>query len=75
MRFRVVYEFHTDESKAKSALKKIPSLFSKPHIDKLSDGGFAVVAGEYDKRDWAEAATKKLYENGLWGGICTEEIK
>lgn len=73
MRFKVVYEFHGTEQKAKSAMKKIPKLFSKPHIHKCKDGKFAVVAGEYDRKDWADAAVKKLYENGLWGGIYTEE--
>lgn len=73
MIYKVVYEFHRDEAKAKSALKKIPSAFSKPHIYKMKDGTLAVLAGEYDKADWANAAVKKLYECGLWGGILQEE--
>jgi len=74
MRFKVVYEFHRTEQKAKSALKKIPKLFSNPHLYKMEDGTFAVVAGEYDRKDWAESAVKKLYENKLWGGILSEDV-
>ena len=74
MRFRVVYEFHDSEQKAKAALKKIPKLFSKPRIHKCKDGRFAVLAGEYDRKDWADAAVKKLYEHRLWGGIFIEDI-
>ncbi len=73
MKYKVVYEFHKDEQKAKSALKKIPKVFSKPYIYKMKDGTCAVLAGEYDRHDWADAAVKKLYENGLWGGILQEE--
>ena len=73
MRYKVVYEFRKDESKAKTALKKIPKIFSKPFLYKMKDGTFAVVAGEYDRKDWADAAVKKLYENKLWGGILQEE--
>ena len=73
MRYKVVYEFHKDEGKAKSALKKIPKVFSKPYIYKMKDGTFAVLAGEYDRKDWADAAVKKLYEKGLWGGILQEK--
>ena len=73
MKFKVVYEFYKDESKAKTTLKKIPKLFSKPYVYKMKDGTFAVVAGEYDKREWADAAVKKLYENKLWGGILLED--
>ena len=73
MRFKVVFEFHRVEQKAKSSLKKIPKLFSKPYIYKMKDGTFAVLAGEYDRKDWADAAVKKLYEHGLWGGILTED--
>lgn len=74
MKFKVVYEFHSNESKAKSALKRIPKLFSHPHITQLKDGSYAVIAGEYDRKDWAEAAVHKLYENKLYGGICLEDI-
>lgn len=74
MRFKVVYEFHRTESKAKSALKKIPKLFSNPNLYKMKDGTFAVLAGEYDRKDWADAAVRKLYEHGLWGGIFIEDI-
>ena len=74
MRFKVVYEFHNSETKAKQALKRIPKLFSKPHITKLPDGKYAVIAGEYDRKDWADAAVHKLYENHLWGGILTDDI-
>ena len=73
MRYKVVYVFHSEESKAKSALKKIPKDFSKPHLYKMKDGTYAVLAGEYDRKDWADAAVKKLYEKGLWGGILQEE--
>ena len=73
MKYKVVYEFHKDEAKAKSALKKIPKIFSKPYIHKMKDGTFAVLAGEYDRKDWADAAVKKLYENKLWGGLLQEE--
>ena len=73
MIYKVVYEFHKDETKAKSALKKIPKIFSKAHIYKMKDGTLAVLAGEYDKEDWANAAVKKLDECGLWGGILQEE--
>lgn len=73
MRFKVVYEFHNSEQKAKAALKRIPKLFSKPHVYKCKDGKYAAVAGEYDRKDWADAAVHKLYENKLWGGIYTEE--
>jgi hypothetical protein len=73
MRFKVVYEFHSSESMAKKALKKIPKLFSNPHISQLKDGGYAVIAGEYDRKDWAEAAVHKLYENKLWGGVYSSD--
>ena len=73
MKYKVVYEFHKDEGKVKSALKKIPKDFSKPYIYKMKDGTFAVLAGEYDRKDWADAAVKKLYKNKLWGGILREE--
>lgn len=73
MRFKVVYEFHRTDSKAKSALKKIPKLFSKPHIYQMKDGTYAVLAGEYDRKDYADAAVRKLYESGLWGGILIED--
>jgi len=72
MTYKVVYEFHKNEGKAKSALKKIPKDFSKPRIYKMKDGTFAVLAGEYDRFDWAEAAIKKLYASGLWGGLLEE---
>ena len=74
MRFKVVYEFHNNEQKAKAALRKIPKLFSHPFIYRLKDGGYAVLAGEYDRKDWADAAVHKLYEHGLWGGIYTEDV-
>ena len=73
MTYKVVYEFHKDESKAKSSLKKIPKVFSKPFLHRMKDGTFAVLAGEYNRKDWADAAVKKLYESGLWGGILREE--
>lgn len=73
MRFKVVFEFHNSEQKAKASLRKIPKLFSKPHIHLCKDGKYAVVAGEYDRKDWADAAVKKLYEHKLWGGIYIEE--
>ena len=69
MSFKVVYEFHSSETKAKQALKKIPSIFHNPHIEDAGDGKFAVVAGEYDSRKIAEMATHKLYECKLHGGI------
>lgn len=74
MRFKVVYEFHNTEQKAKASLKKIPKLFSNPHIYKCKDGKYAALAGEYDRKDWADAAVRKLYEHGLWGGIFIEDI-
>ena len=40
----------------------------------MKDGTFAVIAGEYDRKDWAEAAVKKLYEHKLWGGILSEDV-
>lgn len=73
MRFKVVFEFHNSEKKAKAALKKIPKLFSKPHVYKCKDGKYAALAGEYDRKDWADAAVHKLYENHLWGGILIED--
>lgn len=73
MTYRVVYEFHHDEGKAKSSLKKIPKVFSHPSIYKMKDGTLAVLAGEYTRSDWADAAVKKLYECGLWGGLLQEE--
>lgn len=73
MHYKVVYEFHRDEAKAKSALKKIPKIFSHPHLHTMKDGTFAVLAGEYDRKDWADAAVKKLYESGLWGGLLLED--
>lgn len=73
MVYRVVYEFHKDDAKAKSALKKIPKTFSHPSIYKMKDGTLAVLAGEYNREDWANAAIKKLYESGLWGGLLQEE--
>ena len=73
MRFKVVFEFHRIEQKAKQSLKKIPKLFSNPHIYTMKDGTYAVLAGEYDRKDWADAAVKKLYEHHLWGGIFTDD--
>lgn len=73
MHYKVVYEFHRDEAKAKFALKKIPKIFSNPHLYTMKDGTFAVLAGEYDRKDWADAAVKKLYESGLWGGLLSED--
>ena len=73
MTYRVVYEFHRDESKAKASLKKIPKTFSHPSIFTMKDGTFAVLAGGYTRKDWADAAVKKLYELGLWGGLLQEE--
>ena len=72
MGYKVVYVFHKDETKAKQSLKKIPKIFSKPHLERMKDGSFAVVAGEYDKKIYADAAVKKLYESHLWGGILKE---
>ena len=69
MGYKVVYEFHRSETKAKQALKKIPSIFHNPRIEVADDGTFAVVAGEYDSKERAVQATHKLYENKLHGGI------
>ena len=72
MTYTVVYEFQSTESKAKSSLKKIPKIFSHPFIKMMKDGSYAVVAGEYNRKDWADAAVHKLYEHHLWGGILSQ---
>lgn len=69
MSYKVVSGFYPTESKAKTVLKKIPHIFSKPHIERAKNGTYAVVAGEYDRKDWADKATNKLFEAGLIGGI------
>lgn len=74
MKFKVVYCFHYDEKKANQFLKKIPKLFSKPHLEKMPDGSYAVIAGEYNRKDWADSAVHKLYENKLFGGILHQNI-
>lgn len=74
MKFKVVFEFHKTQSKAKSALRKIPKIFSNPHLFQLKDGTYAVLAGEYDRKDWADAAIHKLYEHHLYGGYLTDDL-
>lgn len=69
MSFKVVSGFYPSEQRAKAILKKIPRIFSAPRIERARNGSFAVVAGEYDRRDWAEAAMKKLREADLFAGI------
>ena len=69
MGFKVVVGFYPTETRAKQILKKIPSLFSKPHIEQAHNGTYAVVAGEYDRKDWANKAIHKLSESDLVGGI------
>lgn len=69
MSYKVVSGFYNTESDAKKHLKKIPEIFSKPHIERAKNGSWAVVAGIYELRSWAEAAEKKLWEANLLGGI------
>ena len=69
MSYKVVSGFYPTESRAKTILKKIPKIFSKPHIERAKNGSWAVVAGEYDRKDWAEAAEKKLWDADMLGGI------
>ena len=73
MHYKVVYKFCQTEKKAKSALKDIPKIFSNPHLYQFQDGTYAVLAGEYNRKDWADAAVHKLYESGLYGGLLTDE--
>lgn len=69
MSFKVVAGFFPNQTRAKAVLKKIPVIFSKPHIEQARNGTWAVVAGEYERKDWADKATHKLFEAGLCGGI------
>ena len=69
MSFKVVAGFFPNQTRAKAVLKKIPTIFSKPHIEQARNGSWAVVAGEYERRDWADKATRKLFEAGLNGGV------
>jgi len=69
MGYKVVTGFWVTESDAKRKLKKIPSIFSKPHIERARNGTWATVAGEYERKDWADAAVHKLNEEGVGGGI------
>ena len=72
MSYKVVSGFWATEYNAKKQLKKIPKIFSKPHIQYAKNGTWAVVAGIYDRKDWADAAVHKLLEAGLYGGIWLE---
>lgn len=69
MGYKVVSGFYNTESDAKKQLKKIPSIFSNPHIERAKNGSWAVVAGDYELKSWAEAAEKKLWDAKLLGGI------
>ncbi len=69
MSYKVVSGFYPTETRAKTILKKIPHIFSNPHIERARNGSWAVVAGEYDRQDWALAAQKKLWEADMLGGI------
>jgi hypothetical protein len=69
MGYKVVSGFFPTESRAKTVLKKVPTIFSKPHIEQAKNGTWAVVAGEYERKDWANKAIHKLFEAGLMGGI------
>ena len=69
MGYKVVSGFYNTESDAKKQLKKIPSIFSNPHIERAKNGSWAVVAGDYEHKSWAEAAEKKLWDAKLLGGI------
>ena len=69
MTYKVVSGFFPTESRAKTVLKKVPTIFSKPHIVQAKNGTWAVVAGEYERQDWANKAIHKLFEAGLIGGI------
>lgn len=73
MMFKVVSGFYPTNSRAKTVLKKIPTIFSKPHIEDAPNGTYAVVAGEYDRKDWANKAVHKLFEAGLMGGIWLQD--
>lgn len=73
MSYKVVSGFYPTESRAKTVLKKVPHIFSKPHIEKAHNGTWAVVAGEYDRKDWANSAIHKLFEAGLMGGIWLQD--
>lgn len=69
MSFKVVVGFYPNNTRAKAVLKKIPTIFSKPHLEDAPNGSIAVVAGEYERKDWANKAIHKLFEAGLMGGI------
>ena len=69
MSFKVVAGFYPSTTRAKAVLKKIPAIFSKPHLEDAPNGSIAVVAGEYEREDWANKAIHKLFEAGLMGGI------
>ena len=73
MGYKVVSGFYPTSSRAKTVLKKIPTIFSKPHIEQASNGTYAVVAGEYERKDWANKAVSKLFEAGLIGGIWIQD--
>ena len=73
MGYKVVSGFYPTQTRAKAVLKKIPTIFSKPHIEQAHNGTWAVVAGEYDRHDWANKAIHKLTEAGLIGGIWLQD--
>lgn len=73
MYYKVVSGFFPTESRAKTVLKKVPTIFSKPHIERAKNGTWAVVAGEYERKDWANKAIHKLFEAGLMGGIWLQD--
>lgn len=71
--YKVVAGFYPNTTRAKAVLKKIPEIFSKPHLEDAPNGSIAVVAGEYDRKDWANKAIHKLFEAGLMGGIWLQQ--
>ena len=73
MSYKVVSGFWVTEANAKKHLKKIPEIFSKPHIEQAGNGSWAVIAGIYERKDWANAAVHKLLDAGLYGGIWLQD--
>ena len=59
----------SDRIKSENCSQKSSNYFSKPHIEQAKNGTWAVVAGEYERQDWANKAIHKLLEAGLMGGI------
>ena len=56
----------------KTVLRKVPHIFSKPHIEKAHNGTWAVVAGEYDQYGTPSYDTYLPMENGTAAEILRE---